>query len=134
MPCPMELSKPRVETQAALGHSLLQLYQGQQQMLPQLSGTQLHLHNSSWGVEGTWETQISKEEFGTDRNFPAACLPGSPSRDRERKGVVNTYQLAFKGLISLSPLPTHCVLYSIKDWGLRHLFCWMSFVSQYHSM
>lgn len=117
---PWSLSKPRVETQAALGHSLLQLHQQQHQMLSQLSGTQPHPHSSSRGVEGTWETQISTEEFGTDRNFPVACFPGSPSRDREGKGIVNTSWTFFQRSNILAPTPQLCPLF-YKGLGLKTL-------------
>ena len=55
-------------------------------------------------VEETWETLISTQEGGTNRNFPAPCFPGSPTRKGREKVLLLLQQPSFKGLISLPPL------------------------------
>lgn len=98
------LAKPRVGTQAALGHALSQLHQ-QYQMLCQLSGTQSYPPPPQFllGLEGTWETQISKQEGGTNRNFPVPCLPGSPTRKGEGESIVNTSRTFLQRFNILAP-------------------------------
>lgn len=77
---PPILAKPRAGTQAAVQHSLLQLHQQQHQMLCHFRGAQPHPqpHSSYWGLERTWETQVSTEEGGTDRKLPVPFLISTP--------------------------------------------------------
>ena len=98
------LAKPRVGTQAALGHAL----SAAPSTTPNALSAQWHTTlppppEFLVGVEGTWETQISTQEDGTNRNFPDLCLPGSPTRKREGEGIVNTSRTFLQRFNILAP-------------------------------
>ena len=93
---PSTLAKPRRAAQVALLQQHQMLWHTTLPPTPQLM----------LRVEGTWETQIASEEGGTNRSFPASCLPDSPVRER-RKRHFNTQEPSFRWLI---PLTTQCPL------------------------